>query len=75
VVKILQVITILFYIVGKNDYIQSQILVEFKSIRGKMESLKAYLEAKFYHPIGNILATIVDGNNLSLKKNLTLLIS
>jgi len=40
-----------------------------------MESLKAYLEAKFYHPIGNILAIVVDGNNLSLKKNLTLLIS
>jgi hypothetical protein len=75
VAKILQVISIFFYVVGKNDYIQSQILVEFKSIRRKMESWKAYLEAKFYHPIGNILVTVVDGNNLSLKKNSISLIS
>jgi hypothetical protein len=35
-----------------------------------MESLKACLEARLCHPIGNILIVIADGNNLSLKKKL-----
>lgn len=70
VAKILQVITIHLNVVEYNEYLQSQFLVDFKFIQGKMEFLKAQLEAKLCHPIGNIFVIVMHGNNLSFKRKL-----
>jgi hypothetical protein len=63
--EILQVAIVLLKVVGQNDYLQSQILAKFKSIQRKMESSMTRLQAGFCHPIGNILATIKNGNTLA----------
>ncbi len=66
---------IFFHVVGQNDYLQSQILAKLKLIQGKMEILKACLELRLCHPIGNIFAIVANGNNISLKRKLDLLIA
>jgi len=66
---------VLFHVVGQNDYLQSQILAKLKFIQGKMEILKARLELRLCHPIGNIFDVVADGNNISLKRKLDLLIA
>jgi hypothetical protein len=40
-----------------------------------MEILKVCLELMLCHPIGNIFAIVADGNNISLKRKLDLLIA
>jgi hypothetical protein len=65
--EILKVTNVLFYVVGNNDYLQSQILAELKHIHGKMEALKSRLKVSVCHPLGKSLIAIMDGNSFSFK--------
>jgi hypothetical protein len=65
--EILKVIGILFVVVGNNDYLQFQILIEFEHIHGKMEVLKFQLKANMCHPLGKSFIAITNGSPFSHK--------
>ncbi len=63
--EVLKVIGVLFDVVEDNDYLQFQILAEFKHI---CEKMKFQLEVKVCEPFSKSFIAITDGNSISFKQ-------
>jgi hypothetical protein len=63
--EVLKVIGVLFDVVEDNDYLQFQILAEFKHV---CEKMKFQLEAKVCEPLGKSFIAIIDGSSINFKQ-------